>query len=195
MALSKSLLAALVVLLVAGGGVAATDVAQTDTDASTTTVSALDMGATLENETVTVHVMDGSEPVENASITVEGDEDVTVVTDANGAATVNVSNVTEDGASLDELDVEYDSATVEGELEFVVQDDSLTLVEETYEYDVADESADHNRHDIDDDERHEHEDAHDDEDEHEDHERDHGDHEHDDGHEDAYDGHDDAAVE
>jgi hypothetical protein len=138
MALSKPLIAALAVLLVAGGGVAATGVAQTGADASTASgsVSALEMDATLDDGTVTVTVADDGTPVENASVTVEGDEDVRVTTDANGTATVDRSALTADGESLDELEVEYESDHVEGKLEFVVRDGSLTLVEEKYEYEV-----------------------------------------------------------
>jgi hypothetical protein len=152
MALSKPLIVVLSVLLVAGGGVAATGVAQTDADASTTTaVSALEMDATLGNETVTVTVADDGTPVENASITVEGDEEVTVTTDANGTATVDRSNLTEDGESLEELEVEYETEHAEGSLEFVVQNDSLTLVEEKYEYDVEeDDETDEEERDEDD---------------------------------------------
>ena len=166
MALSKPLIVVLSVLLVAGGGVAATGVAQTDADTSTTaSVSALEMDATLGNETVTVTVADDGTPVENASITVEGDEEVTVTTDANGTATVDRSSLTEDGESLEELEVEYETEHAEGSLEFVVQDGSLTLVEEKYEYDVEEDEDDERDDDErDDDER--------DDDEREDDERD-----------------------
>jgi hypothetical protein len=143
MALSKPLIVGLSVLLVAGGGVAATGVAQTDADTSTTaSVSALEMDATLGNETVTVIVADDGTPVENASITVEGDGEVTATADANGTATVDRSGLTEDGESLGELEVEYETEHAEGSLEFVVRNDSLTLVEEKHEYDVEEDEDD-----------------------------------------------------
>jgi hypothetical protein len=166
MALSKPLIVVLSVLLVAGGGVAATGVEQTDADTSTTaSVSALEMDATLGNETVTVTVADDGTPVENASITVEGDEEVTATTDANGTATVDRSGLTEDGESLDELEVEYETEHAEGSLEFVVRNDSLTLVEEKYEYDVEEDEDDEREDgDADDDDEREDDEADDDED-------------------------------
>ena len=136
MSVSKTLVAVLAVLLVAGSGAAVTGLAQTDTGASTASVSDLEMDATLDDDAVAVRVTDGDAPVENASIAVEGEEDVTVSTDANGTATVDRSALTEDDESLEELEVEYEADDAEGELEYVVEGDSLTLVEETYEYDV-----------------------------------------------------------
>jgi hypothetical protein len=136
MSVSKTLVAVLAVLLVAGSGAAVTGLAQTDTGASTASVSDLEMDATLDDDAVAVRVTDGDAPVENASIAVEGEEDVTVSTDADGTATVDRSALTEDDESLEELEVEYESDDAEGELEYVVEGDSLTLVEETYEYDV-----------------------------------------------------------
>lgn len=142
MSVSKSLLTVLAVLLVAGSGAAVTGVAQTDAGDASASVSDLEMDATLDNETVAVTVVDGGESVENASITVEGDEEVTVATDANGTATVDRSALSEDDESLEELEVEYESDHAEGELEYVVSDGSLTLVEEQYEYEVDDEEDD-----------------------------------------------------
>jgi len=136
MSVSKTLVAVLAVLLVAGSGAAVTGLAQTDTGASTASVSDLEMDATLDDDAVAVRVTDGDTPVENASIVVEGEEDVTASTDADGTATVDRSALTEDDESLEELDVEYEADDAEGELEYVVEGDSLTLVEETYEYDV-----------------------------------------------------------
>lgn len=136
MSVSKTLVAVLAVLLVAGSGAAVTGLAQTDTGASTASVSDLEMDATLDDDAVAVRVTDGDAPVENASIAVEGEEDVTTSTDADGTATVDRSALTEDDESLEELEVEYEADDAEGELEYVVEGDSLTLVEETYEYDV-----------------------------------------------------------
>ncbi|WP_226021934.1 hypothetical protein [Halomicrobium salinisoli] len=147
MSVSKSLLAVLAVLLVAGTGAAATGIVQTDSGASAASVSDLEMDATLDNETVTVTMIDGGQPVENASITVEGDREGTLTTDADGTATVNLSTLTEDDESLEELEIEYESDHAEGELEYVVEDGSLTLVEEKYEYQV-----DHEEDEADDDE-------------------------------------------
>jgi hypothetical protein len=70
-----------------------------------------------------------------------GEESVTVVTDADGVATVNASTLAEDDESLEELEVEYESEYAEGELEYVVENGSLTLVEEEYEYEIEDEEA------------------------------------------------------
>lgn len=136
MVASKTLMTILAVLLVAGGGVAATGLAQTDAETSTATVSDLGMDAALDKGTVTVTATDGGTPLENASITVEGDKEVRVTTDSDGTATVNKSVLIEDDESLEELEIEYESDHAEGELEFVVQDGSLTLVEEEYEYEV-----------------------------------------------------------
>ena len=136
MSVSKTFVAVLAVLLVAGSGAAVTGLAQTDTGASTASVSDLEMDATLDDDAVAVRVTDGDTPVENASIAVEGEEDVTVSTDADGMATVDRSALTEGDESLEELEVEYEADDAEGELEYVVEGDSLTLVEETYEYDV-----------------------------------------------------------
>lgn len=141
MSVSKTLLAVLAVLLVAGSGAAVTGLAQTDAGASSASVSDLEMEATLDSEAVAVTVADDGAPVENASVTVEGDESVTATTDADGTATVNRTALSEDGESLEELEVEYESDHAEGELEYVVADGSLTLVEEEYEYEV-DEEAD-----------------------------------------------------
>ena len=142
MSVSKTLVAVLAVLLVAGSGAAVTGLAQTDTGASTASVSDLEMDATLDDDAVAVRVTDGDTPVENASIVVEGEEDVTASTDADGTATVDRSALTEDDESLEELEVEYEADDAEGELEYVVEGDSLTLVEETYEYDVDEEDED-----------------------------------------------------
>ncbi|MFB6304345.1 MAG: hypothetical protein ABEH47_04200, partial [Haloferacaceae archaeon] len=130
--------AVLVALLVAGGGLAATGVARTDAGPAATGVSELEMDATLDGETVTVTVTDDGAPVGNASLVVEGDETVATTTDANGTAVVDRAALTEGDESLDALEVEYESGGVQGTLEFVVQDGSLTLVEETYEYEVGD---------------------------------------------------------
>ena len=146
MSVSKTLVAVLAVLLVAGSGAAVTGLAQTDTGASTASVSDLEMDATLDDDAVAVRVTDGDAPVENASIVVEGEEDVTTSTDADGTATVDRSALTEDDESLEELEVEYEADDAEGELEYVVEGDSLTLVEETYEYDV-DEDGEEERDD------------------------------------------------
>jgi hypothetical protein len=136
MSVAKPLLAVLTVLLVAGGGAAATGLAQTDTGASSASVSDLEMDATLHGGSVMVTMTDDGAPVENASITVEGETGVTVTTDADGTATVNRTALTEADESLEELEIEYESDHAEGELEYVVEDGTLTLVEEEYEYEV-----------------------------------------------------------
>lgn len=149
MSVSKPVIAVVAVLLAAGSGAAVTGVAQTDAGAPSASASDLALDAELNNETLVVSASDGGDPLQNASITVEGDEAVTVVTDADGTATVDRAALSEGDESLEEVEVEYESANAEGELEYVVSDGSLTLVEEEYEYEVDEDEGDEDESDED----------------------------------------------
>lgn len=128
---TKLLAIAMSALLVVTGGAAAVTTggsmqAGDDPATATNAPSDVDAQATYENGTVTVTVTADGEPVEN--VTVEAD-DTEATTGPNGATTFET-----DGEDEVELSFEHDG--FEGEQEYLVQDGSLTLVEEEYEYDV-----------------------------------------------------------
>jgi len=171
---TKAVAAALVVLIAAGGAVASTGAAPLPADANGDAPAErvpadVDVHAALDNGTVTVTVADGEAPLSNVTVEVEGDEvERTVTTDANGTVAVDL------GADAENLELELTDDGFEGELEYLVTDDGLRLVEEEYEYEVADEDdeadedADDADEDADDEEAEEYDDVEDDADDDED---------------------------
>jgi len=125
----RSLVAAgLAVLLVAaGGGAALTETVQTAGDGgdATSAPRGVDVAATHDDGTVTVTVTDDGAGVEG--VAVHADDERVGTTDANGTVAFETD-------ADDELELELTTDGFEGELEYVLQDGSLTLVEEEYEY-------------------------------------------------------------
>jgi hypothetical protein len=179
---TKAVAAALVVLLAAGGAVASTGGAPFASDGAAdggpTLPADVHADATVANGTVTVTVTDGDAPLANVSVAVEaGATERTLTTDANGTVAAPL------GDDADELEVELAGDGFEGELAYLVTDDGLRLVEESYEYAVddgddesereddadadpadADDDADDADDDDDDEDDHDDDDDHDDED-------------------------------
>jgi hypothetical protein len=86
--------------------------------------------------TVTVTVMDEDGPVSNASVELAGDDaEAEGETDANGTYTAEM-NISE------ELGVEAEKGNFTGEVEYRVENDSLVLLKEEYEYEDREEESD-----------------------------------------------------
>lgn len=136
---SKLTVVALVGVLVAAGAVtaAATGMPGAGSDAEEEQgPRGMDVAATHDNGTVTVAVTTDGSGVEN--VTVLDDDERVGTTDANGT----VAFETDDS---EELELELHKNGFEGELEYVVRNDSLLLLEEEYEYpevDADDEDED-----------------------------------------------------
>lgn len=139
---TKSFLIVLTAVLIGTVGVATIGFAQSNAVNDSDTVSRLDIDASLHNDTIIVSVLDEGAPVENAVVTVEGEEELTIVTDENGTARVSVSQLADEDDAVDELEIEYETDSVEGELEFIIRDDTLHLVEESYEYEIPESLED-----------------------------------------------------
>lgn len=139
---SKSFLIVLTAVLIGTVGVATIGFAQSNAVNDSDTVSRLDIDASLDNDTIIVSVLDEGAPVENAVVTVEGEEDLVIVTDENGTARVSVSQLADEDDAVDELEIEYETDSAEGELEFIIRDDTLHLVEESYEYEIPESLED-----------------------------------------------------
>jgi hypothetical protein len=131
---STKVLAAGIVVLLAVGGVAAADtgVGTQTPNSDAGSVTNVNAYAAYENGTVTVTVTDAGEPLENVSVFVA--EERVGTTDANGTATF-------DTTATEELELELAGDQFEAELEYTVEDGSLRLVEEEYEYQRGDEMA------------------------------------------------------
>jgi hypothetical protein len=140
-----------VLLIVGGGGAAAAsgvaDVANTDAQPDRPTN--VDATAALADGTVTVVVTNNGDAYRGVNVSVEGEtaddvhsayenethnetdaDEVVATTGENGTATVAVGNVSE-------LEVELTAPGFAGELEYVVNNGSLVLVSEEYEYVTA----------------------------------------------------------
>lgn len=125
---SKLTVVALVGVLVAAGAVtaAATGMPGAGSDAEEEQgPRGVDVAATHDNGTVTVAVTTDGSGVEN--VTVLADDERVGTTDANGT----VAFETDDS---EELELELHKNGFEGELEYVLRNDSLLLLEEEYEY-------------------------------------------------------------
>jgi len=148
-------------------------------DETTSTPTDVDATAVLNNGTVAVTVTAGGNPAENVAVSYD---DRTQLTDENGSASFDIS---EDGE--DEVELELEKDGFEGELEYVVEDGTLTLVEEEYEYEyeedderedpeeAEDEEDDEEEEHGEEDEKEEHEEEDDEEDDEDDENDDHGD--------------------
>lgn len=167
---TKVAAAGLALLLVAAGGgaaLSASPATQPDTGDSSSLRDA-DVASTYDDSTLTVTVTSNGTGVENVSV-YAADERVGT-TDANGTVSFEA---TDD----EELEVELVAGDFEGELSYVIEDGSLVLVEEEYEYadpedDEDDEDDPEEADDEDDEKEDDQEEADDDEDEDEDEEPD-----------------------
>jgi len=140
----KSIVVALAAMLtVAGGAAAVTGTGLSD--AGTAASGDVTVETTYTDGAVTVAVTQDGAPVENASVEVAGEE---YTTDANG--TVTAENV--DLEAGEELGVEVEGDGFEAELSYALQDGSLQLLEEEYEYEQAEDAEDENEADDDEDE-------------------------------------------
>ena len=123
-------------LIVAGGGAATTggvaDVGATDAQPQERP-SDVDAAATLTNGTVTLVVTDAGNASEGVNVSVDGDR--VGATDANGTVTFAAGNASK-------LEVTLAAPGFEGELEYVVRNDTLGLASEEYEYAVSDADED-----------------------------------------------------
>jgi hypothetical protein len=130
-----------ITIIVAGSGVVAGASGQpisVQADESSPVTNA-DTVATLDNGTVTLTITDGDTPVESVTVTVEAetesDDSATDSdapreigqTDADGTVTFPLEN-------LSRFEVDLSLRGFSGELEYTVTGDSLTLLEEEYEY-------------------------------------------------------------
>ncbi|MFB6303141.1 MAG: hypothetical protein ABEH78_09815 [Haloferacaceae archaeon] len=115
----------------ATGGVGAAVDASAQADETTSTPSNVDATALVDNGTLEVTVTADGSPAENVSVIYD---DQTQLTDENGTVSFNVS---ED----DEVELELEKGGFEGELAYALEDGSLTLVEEEYEYEGSEEHA------------------------------------------------------
>jgi hypothetical protein len=124
---TKVAAAGLALLLVAAGGgaaLSASPATQPDTGDSSSLRDA-DVASTYDDGTVTVTVTSNGTGVENVSV--YADDEHVDTTDANGAVSFEA---TDD----EELEVELVAGDFEGELAYAIEDGSLVLVEEEYEY-------------------------------------------------------------
>lgn len=122
-------------------------------DATETTVENVNAHAVADNGTVTVSVTDRGAPVENVTVYADSDdEELDGSTDANGTVTFDID-------ASEELEIELEGESFEAELDYTVEDGSLILLEEEYEYE---------RDDIEDDEEESEDDEEDEEEESED---------------------------
>ena len=119
-------------LTVVGGAAAVSSTATTGATTAADTSRDADVTATYDSGTVTVAVTNGGEPVENASVEV-GDGEYT--TDANGAV------VAESVDAEDDVTVEGEGDAFEAEQEHALENGTLTLVSEEYEYEDVNEDA------------------------------------------------------
>lgn len=125
---SKLLAVGVEVLLLTGAGAAAVSTGVVTNGADTPEESGprdVDAQATLDNGTVTVTVTADGDAIEN--VTVSADDEDVGTTGANGTVTFE-TNETE------ELEIGLEKGDFEGELSYAVQNGSLVLVEEAYEY-------------------------------------------------------------
>lgn len=129
---SKLLAIGLAALVVTVGGAAAVGSTIADDDASELDTREAAIDATYDNGTVTATVTNGGDPIENATVEV-GDEEYT--TDANGTVTADV-------ADEDEIEVSFETDSIEGKSEYAIVDGELVLQEEEFEYEAEDDGAD-----------------------------------------------------
>lgn len=129
---TKTLTVALVALLATGGAAATVGTVSTAQTAGNAHVQDADVDATMTNETVTVSVHDDGAPVTNATVHAN---DAIATTDGNGTVTFEHAALADENESLDELDVTVEKGAFAAELEYRVENGSLTLLEESYEYD------------------------------------------------------------
>lgn len=135
MASTKIIAVGLTALLAVGGASAAVSGVGPQAlpgDATESTVENVNAHAVADNGTVTVTVTDRGEPIEGVSISTDSDDEERVnSTDANGTVTFDIE-------PSEELELELDGEQFDGELEYTVEDGSLVLLEEEYEYDRED---------------------------------------------------------
>lgn len=128
---SKLIVLALVGLLVVAGAVtaAATGMPGSASDVEEAQEAQgprdVDAAATYDNGTVTVTVTANGSGVEN--VTVLADDERVGTTDANGTVTFETN-------ASEELELELHKGGFEGELKYAIQDGSLVVLEEEYEY-------------------------------------------------------------
>lgn len=140
--------AVVLAVLLASGGVAAVgpagvgSAADADAAAGATAsdVSSADVSATLDNGTVVVTVTADGSPVGNATVEVNDRE---LTTGADGTATVALDDL--DDERVEELDVEVDADAFDGEVSYAVDDGSLDVLKEEYEYETDERSDDEGR--------------------------------------------------
>ncbi|MFB6228466.1 MAG: PepSY domain-containing protein, partial [Halobacteriales archaeon] len=162
MDLTKILAAGLVVVLAAGGVVASggvgSPVANDDTSAlanSASNTTNADVHATQENGTVTLTLVDEGDGVANATVDVEREHqreyddqksedeyDRVGTTDANGTVVFALSSENE-SRNVTSLEVEFTKGQFNAELEYNVENGSLSLIEEEYEYEEENEDEEH----------------------------------------------------
>lgn len=139
--MTRILYAVLAMAVVSGGSViagASGQVAGVQADESSPVTNA-DTVATLDDGTVTLTVTDRDTPVENVTVTVEA-ENVSDDTATNSDDPRKIGQTDADGIvtfpleSLSRFEVDLSLQDFSGELEYTVTGDSLTLLEEEYEY-------------------------------------------------------------
>ncbi|MEA5388732.1 hypothetical protein VB779_18065 [Haloarculaceae archaeon H-GB11] len=140
---TKTAALALVALVATGGAVATASTETLDGNSALTAAgnapTDVDVDAHYENDTVDVTVTDDDEPLENVSVVANGDASAT--TDANGTVAFDAVNLTDENETFEELELELSADGFEGELTYAVENGSLVLQEEHYEYGADDERA------------------------------------------------------